>query len=192
MSLDGKLFAALARLWKNWPLWGGMLAMLLLARHFWLLFAPADRALPGNTAVRPTTEIGQLFGATDTSNKTTIALDGIRPVGIFAHPTRGFAVMQTPSGQHGVGLGSEVAPGIRLVETQADHVVLERNGIRQRIDLAAATNASQGSMTVPASSSQPVQPSNGTTTYDAVLLQLPPEQRVQIEQSQQDSLRGRP
>ncbi len=139
MSLSGNIFSTTVGFWMNWPLWGGLLAMLLLAQHFWVLFAPLERALPGNTAISSTALTGQLFGTSDGSNAATSSLDGMRPIGIFAHATRGFAVMQTPNGQRGVGLGSEVAPGIRLVETHTDHVILERNGSRQRVDLTVPT-----------------------------------------------------
>ncbi len=33
----------------NWPLWSGLLAMLLLSKHVWVLFAPASHAVPGDT-----------------------------------------------------------------------------------------------------------------------------------------------
>jgi general secretion pathway protein C len=187
MSLDKKVFAAPARLWMNWPLWGGLLATLLLAKHAWVLFAPAERAIPGGVASTGSAQTAQLFGEVSTANSTA-SLDGIRPIGIFAHSTRGFAVMLTGSGQVGVGLGEQVAPGIRLVETHADHVVLERNGVRQRVELSKAPAASGGiTPAAPEVRSMTVPPAGGQ-----MLDQLTPEQQAILQQQQRQLIRGRP
>jgi hypothetical protein len=185
MSLDRKVFAAPARLWMNWPLWGGMLAMLLLAKHAWVLFAPAERAVPGNATATSSSKTGQLFG-TASIGSSTASLDGIRLLGIFAHPTRGFAVMQTPSGQRGVGLGNEVAPGIRLTETHAGHVVLERNGARHRLELdKAAVAGITPVQAMPQVHGITVPPAGGK-----MLDPLTPEQQTILQQQQ--LIRGRP
>lgn len=189
MSLERKLFTTPARLWVNWPLWGGLLAMVLLAQHAWVLFAPAEQALPGNTDIPSSGRTGQLFGTTESSGAATSSLDGIQPIGIFAHSTRGFAVMQTPAGQRGVGLGNEVSPGIRLVETHADHVLLERNGIRQRVDLSAPS-AADGISSAPEAA---MQQGNGRITANAPLLdKLSPEQQTMMKQMLQNNHRGLP
>jgi hypothetical protein len=166
-----KTFLLATRLWLNWPLWGGVLAMMLLAQHTWVLFAPAEPALPGNTTAPLSSRTGLLFGNAASTGMPTSSLDGLRPIGIFAHGTQGFAVMQTPTGQRGVGLGSEVSPGIRLIETHADHVVLEHNGIRQRVDL---------SVTAPASLREDAQTANTVPLPD----QLPPGQQTRPENNQ--------
>lgn len=185
MSLDRKVFAAPARLWMNWPLWGGLLAMLLLAKHAWVLFAPSEHAIPDTVATTQSTRTAQLFGEVSTGNAAA-SLDGIRPIGIFAHSKHGFAVMLTGSGQVGVGLGEQVAPGIRLVETHADHVVLERNGMRQRVDLGKAPAASGGIIpAAPAVRGMTVPPAGGQ-----LLDQLTPEQQAILQQQQ--LMRGRP
>ena len=67
MSLARKVFAAPARLWMNWPLWGGLLAMLLLAKHTWVLFAPAEHAVPGATTSAQSAQAEQLFGSVNTA-----------------------------------------------------------------------------------------------------------------------------
>lgn len=160
--------------------------MLLLAKHTWVLFAPAERAVPGDTAAVSPSQAEQLFG-TASIGSSTASLDGIRLLGIFAHPTRGFAVMQTPSGQRGVGLGHEVAPGIRLAETHADHVVLERNGARHRLQLDEATVTSSGITPVhamPQVRDMTVPPAGGQ-----LLDQLTPEQQQILQQQQ--LIRGR-
>lgn len=187
MSLGRKVFAAPARLWMNWPLWGGLLAMLLLAKHVWVLFAPTEHAIPITTVTTGSAQTEQLFGVVSTSTSAA-SLNGIRPIGIFAHSKRGFAVMMTESGQVGVGVGELVVPGIRLVETHADHVVLERNGMRQRVDLSNAPAATGG-----ITSAEPVV--RGLTVPPAggqLLDQLTPEQQAILKQQQQELIRGRP
>ncbi|MBI5889563.1 MAG: hypothetical protein HZB47_02660 [Nitrosomonadales bacterium] len=189
MSLGRKVFAAPARLWMNWPLWGGLLAMLLLAKHVWVLFAPAEHAIPGTTVAPQTAQAEQLFGTVSTVSLSA-SLNGIRPIGIFASSKNGFAVMMTETGQIGVGLGGQVAPGVTLVETHADHVILERNGARQRVDLSKAPTASGGITPVtqitPAVRGMTVPPAGGQ-----LLDQLTPEQQAILQQQQQDLIRGR-
>ena len=143
MSLGRKVFAAPARLWMNWPLWGGLLATLLLAKHAWVLFAPSEHAVPGTVISAQSAQAEQLFGTVSTGTSTA-SLNGIRPIGIFASRKDGFAVMQTESGQVGVGLGGQVVPGVRLVETHPDYVILERNGTQQRVDLSQAPADASG------------------------------------------------
>jgi general secretion pathway protein C len=191
MLLERKVFTAPVRLWMNWPLWGGLLATVLLAQHAWVLFAPDERALPGNTSIPLSNRTGQLFGtASAASTATTSSLDGIRPVGIFAHSTRGFAVMQTPAGQRGTGLGSEVAPGIRLVGTHADHVILERNGVRQRVDLPAASASEGITLSAPSVIAPPANPQ--ITANEPLLDRLSPEQQIMMKQMLHNNHRGLP
>lgn len=187
MSLGRKVFAAPARLWMNWPLWGGLLAMLLLAKHVWVLFAPAEQAIPATAITTGPAQAEQMFGVVSTTTSAT-SLNGIRPIGIFAHSKRGFAVMMTESGQVGVGMGEQVVPGVRLVETHADHVILERNGVRQRVDLSNAPAAMSGiTSSAPAVRGMTVPPAGGQ-----MLDELTPEQQAILKKQQQELQRGRP
>ncbi len=188
MSLGKKVFAAPARLWMNWPLWGGLLAVLLLTKHAWVLFAPAEHAIPGTAVATQAAQAEQLFGIVSTTSSSA-SLNGIRPIGIFASSKHGFAVMMTETGQVGVGLGGEVVPGVRLVETQPQYVILERNGVRQRVDLSLAPAATGGVTPV-----QNVAPIRGMTVPPAggqLLDQLTPEQQAILQQQQQELRRGR-
>jgi hypothetical protein len=197
MSLGKKVFAAPARLWMNWPLWGGLLATLLLAKHVWVLFAPAEHAVPGTTVAAQSTQAEQLFGTVNTTGASA-SLNGIRPIGIFASRKNGFAVLMTDTGQIGVGLGGEVVPGVRLVETQPEYVILERNGVKQRVDLSKAAAASDGITPVrdtvqvrgftppPAMRGMTVPPAGGQ-----LLDQLTPEQQRILQQQQRELIRGR-
>jgi hypothetical protein len=194
MSLGKKVFAAPARLWMNWPLWGGLLAVLLLAKHVWVLFAPAEHAVPGTTIAPQSAQAEQLFG-TVTTTTTAASMNGIRPIGIFASRKNGFAVLMTESGQIGVGLGGEVVPGVRLVETQPDYVILERNGIKQRVDLSIAPAAAGGVSPVPdaapARATTPVRGDPIPAANGQLLEQLSPEQRMTLQQQQRELIRGR-
>lgn len=188
MSLGKKGIAAPARLWMNWPLWGGLLATLLLAKHVWVLFAPAEHALPGTALSTQSAQTEQLFGTVRTTTSSA-SLSGIRPIGIFASRKNGFAVMMTETGQVGVGLGGEVVPGVRLVETQADYVILERNGVQQRVDLSRAPAATGG--ITPARDAAPVRGMTVPPAGGQLLDQLTPEQQTILQQQQRDLIRGR-
>jgi Type II secretion system protein C len=189
MSLGKKAFAAPARLWMNWPLWGGLLAMLLLAKHAWVLFAPGEHAVPSTTTATQPAQAEQLFGSVNTATSTA-SLSGIRPVGIFASRKNGFAVMQTETGQIGVGVGGQVVPGVSLVETHSDYVVLERNGVRQRVDLGKATAANAAGGAVPVHDA-PARGDPASTAQAQMLNQLTPEQRKILQQQQQELIRGK-
>jgi general secretion pathway protein C len=173
----------------NWPLWGGLLAMLLLAKHAWVLFAPAEHAVPGTTVAAQSAQEEQLFGVVSTATASA-SLNGIRPIGIFAHSKKGFAVMQTETGQVGVGMGEQVVPGVRLVETHPDHVILERNGIRQRVDLSKAPAATTGITQIRGALPVPGDPAPAAQMQ--MLDRFTPEQRTILLQQQQELIRGRP
>lgn len=162
--------------------------MLLLAKHVWVLFAPAEHAVPGTALATQSAQTEQLFGNVNTATSSA-SLNGIRPIGIFASGKNGFAVMQTETGQVGVGLGGQVAPGIRLVETHADHVILERNGIRQRVDLGKAPAADNG--ITPVRGTDPVRNAQPPAAPAQMLDQFTPEQRAILLQQQQEMIRGR-
>jgi hypothetical protein len=170
------------------------LAVLLLAKHVWVLFAPAEHAVPGTTIAPQSAQAEQLFG-TVTTTTTAASMNGIRPIGIFASRKNGFAVLMTESGQIGVGLGGEVVPGVRLVETQPDYVILERNGIKQRVDLSIAPAAAGGVSPVPdaapARATTPVRGDPIPAANGQLLEQLSPEQRMTLQQQQRELIRGR-
>jgi hypothetical protein len=101
----------------------------------------------------------------------------VQLVGVFAHPTAGFAVLAVEGKQVGVGLGELVMPGARLVETKADHVLIERGGIQSRIDLPSGkTSSGIVKANIPASQSTTLPESVAQAT------QLSPEQRAAMQQ----------
>ena len=111
----------------------GILAVVLAYWTWaWLAPAPAPRA-PG--AVQPAeraSAAGGLFG---------VALQGVSSTAI-----RLMGVVAAAGGQPGQAVllldgklpvavleGAEVAPGLRLAEVHVDHVILERNGVRETL-----------------------------------------------------------
>jgi hypothetical protein len=172
----------------NWPLWGGLLAMLLLAKHTWVLFAPAEHAVPGTTIATQSAQAEQLFGTVNAATSSA-SLNGIRPIGIFASRKNGFAVMQTETGQVGVGVGGQVAPGMRLVETHSNYVILERNGVQQRVDLGNAPAAASG--LTPVRDAVPARSDPIPAAQGQMLNQFTPEQRTILQQQQQEMIRGK-
>lgn len=138
-------FASLARLFNFLPFsWRGVSALILgvlLAKWFWILFAPQTSFTATQPQRAAGMEAGQLFGVT-TSNEATaahgVALPNVQLLGVFAASAgkRGFAVLKLDDkSQTGVAEGEEVATGTRLVAVHADHVILERAGVRQRVNL---------------------------------------------------------
>src|ERR1035437_7699159 len=106
----------------------------VLAYWTWAWFAPraeprveAAAAQSGSVA-----SAGAIFGNVS-RNQETAAPTGIaiRLLGVAAASggRRGYAVVQLEAKQIlAVQEGEDVAPGIRLAEVHADHVILERNG----------------------------------------------------------------
>jgi general secretion pathway protein C len=112
---------------------------LVLAYWTWIWFAPRAEPRAEVAAV----ETGSLasaslvFGRVE-RNKNTAAPTGIaiRLLGIVAASggRRGYAVVQLEAKQIlAVHEGEDIAPGIRLAEVHADHVILERNGVRETL-----------------------------------------------------------
>lgn len=143
-TITDTTLTALSRLSFYWPFsWSGISALILgvlLAKWFWILFAPHaifTAVVPERSAG---VEAGRLFGVAVSTEATTqgIALANVQLLGVFAasRGKTGFAVLKLDDArQMGVAEGEEVTPGTRLAEVHADHVVLERAGIKQRINL---------------------------------------------------------
>lgn len=149
----------------------------LLAQWAWVFLAPKDAALPTTAAWKKTSAADRLFGdipATGTSS--SIDLGNIQLVGVFAHPTAGFAVLAVEGKQVGVGLGELVVPGARLVETKADYVSIERGGVRSRVDLPA----SKPSTGIVNANIQPTGVASQSASA-AQAAQLSPEQRATMQ-----------
>lgn len=124
-----------------WRVAGLLVIVWLLAKWTWLIFAPSTvSVLP---AVQQSTGIQaeRLFGIAAVSGVPAQALmPNVRLVGVFAGKP-GFAIMEL-DGKRQVGLatGREIVAGTRLVEVAMDHVVIERSGVRQQMQLEGKTS----------------------------------------------------
>jgi general secretion pathway protein C len=111
----------------------------VLAYWTWAWFAPRAEPRVEATAVQSgnVASAGAIFGNVP-RNQETAAPTGIaiRLLGVVAASggRRGYAVVQLEAKQIlAVHEGEDVAPGIRLAEVHADHVILERNGMREML-----------------------------------------------------------
>lgn len=111
----------------------------VLAYWTWAWFAP--RAEPRTEAAAAQSgsvaSAGVIFGNVP-RNQETAAPTGIaiRLLGVVAASggRRGYGLVQLDSKQNlAVHEGDDVAPGIQLAEVHADHVILERNGVRESL-----------------------------------------------------------
>ncbi len=108
-----------------------------LAYWTWAFVAPPQGPSAG-TGEGATVDLGaiaRLFGASAPQSGST---SGLRLKGVVA-PTPGVAasaIFASGAGRDlSVYIGGEVAPGVKLVEVDPDHVVVSRNGARERVDL---------------------------------------------------------
>ncbi len=116
-----------------------------LAYWTWVFVAPppAPSQSTGPAAVVDLAEIARLFGAAAPSGGASgdLILKGV------VAPTPGVAASAIFAPRAGrdisVFIGEEVRPGVKLVEVDPDHVVVEKAGVRERIDLATARSTAQ-------------------------------------------------
>ena len=111
----------------------------VLAYWTWAWFAPRaePRLEPAAAQSGSVASAGAVFG-TVPRNQAAAAPTGIaiKLLGVVAASggRRGYAVVQLDAKQIlAVHEGEDVAPGIRLAEVHADHVMLERNGVRETL-----------------------------------------------------------
>jgi len=138
------IVTGLSRLTYYWPLsWRSLSAIVLgalLARWVWILFAPNATFTSAIPQRNPGVEAANLFGeilSTETAS-VGVALPNVQLLGVFtASPGKpGFAILKLDNNkQAGVAEGEEVAPGTKLIEVNADYVLLERSGVQQRVNL---------------------------------------------------------
>jgi general secretion pathway protein C len=112
---------------------------LVLAYWTWVWFSPraeprVEPAAAQSSAVASASAIfGNVPRKQDTAAPTGIA---IRLLGVAAASggRRGYAVVQLEAKQIlAVEEGEDIAPGTRLAEVHADHVILERGGMRETL-----------------------------------------------------------
>jgi hypothetical protein len=131
--------SVLSRLPLSWRGVGALILGALLAKWTWLLFAPHTLSVFPSQSEAGANVTEALFGVPASSEKpnsnTNAKLGNVQLVGVFSGK-HGFAVMKLDEKtQRGVALGDEVIKGTKLVEVNADYVVLEYNGVRQKVNL---------------------------------------------------------
>lgn len=114
--------------------------LVMVAAHWtweWLAPSQEPRAQAAANPVGHATSANGLFGhlERDKSGASPTGI-AIRLLGIVAATAgrRGYAVMRLePREIFAVREGEDIAPGIRLAEVGADHVILERGGTREKL-----------------------------------------------------------
>lgn len=119
------------------------LLALVLAYWTWAWFAPRPEprapAAPqadGRAIALSQASLGLFGGARADGNGAAPAAGSIRLLGIVAATGNqaGYAVLRLDGKQTvAVAQGAEVEPGLRLVQVQVDHIVLDRNGGREKL-----------------------------------------------------------
>lgn len=111
----------------------------VLAYWTWAWFAPRAEPRMEASAVQngSVASAGGLFGNVPRGQAAAAPTGiAIRLLGVVAASggRRGYAVVQLEGKQIlAVHEGEDIAPGIRLAEVDADHVILERNGVRETL-----------------------------------------------------------
>ena len=110
----------------------------VLAYWTWAWFAPRAEPRVEATAAQSgsVASAGAIFGTVPRNQAAAPTGIAIRLLGVVAASggRLGHAVVQLEAKQIlAVHEGEDVAPGIRLAEVHADHVILERNGARETL-----------------------------------------------------------
>ncbi|MEO5693740.1 MAG: type II secretion system protein N [Usitatibacter sp.] len=113
-----------------------------LAYWTWNFAAPARQAaVPAAGGDVDMTAVARLFGASAPGSPAQASTSGLRLKGVIA-PTPGVAasaIFSLGSGRDvAVYIEREVQPGVKLKEVKADHVIVARAGVDERIDLETA------------------------------------------------------
>ena len=183
-SIAETVMATLSRLPFSWSSVSALILGVLLAKWFWILFAPHatfTSVMPEQTA---SPEAGRLFGTVATAEVSTqgVALPNVQLLGVFTASANrpGFAILKLDDKrQKGVGEGEEVAAGTKLVAVYADYVLLERAGVQQRVNLENkyADSTNKG-----------IQPASGAAAANKQI----DSALKQVEAARQNALSNRP
>lgn len=169
-AIGDAVATAISRLTYYWPVsWRGLAALVLgvlLAKWFWVLLAPDIIYTAATPERAPATKAGQLFGIVQVTETSTqgVALPNVVLLGVFAANSgrRGFAILKLDeTRQVGVVEGDEVAVGTKLLSVHADHVLLERLGVQQRVNLENKYANSPNKIVQPGSVAAGVSPKTG-------------------------------
>lgn len=128
-----------SRLPFSWRGVGALVVGVLLARWTWILFAPHSLVVLPPKPEMDGAATNMLFGIAAASSVAVpggdAVLGTVHLIGVFSGK-KGFAVLKiNDKTQRGVALGEDVIKGAKLVEVAVDHVLIEYNGLRQRVNL---------------------------------------------------------
>ena len=140
----------------------------VLAYWTWAWFAPRVEPRMEPTAAKSGTvaSASAIFGNVPRTQEAAAPTGiAIRLLGVVAATggRRGYAVVQLEAKQIlAVHEGDDVAPGVRLDEVRVDHVILERNGVRETLawpqKKATASLASRAAASVAPRAAPPAAP----------------------------------
>lgn len=147
------LTVALSWLPNLWPGLGALLIGMLLARWTWIFFGPQPPSIfPPKSDLggkESETFFGKAAASAVTSNSGESVLGNVHLMGVFSGK-ESFAVLKIDDKtQRGVALGEEVIKGTKLIEVDADHVILEHNGTRQQLYLESKTGKDKAAQQQP-------------------------------------------
>jgi general secretion pathway protein C len=152
-----------------------LLVIALGAQLAWWAWHFITPSLRGPAVVSPSgttvdVNIGrQLFGDAGTVNAASGgAPGGIRLRGVYSTvgTTLSAAVLNLGGRDQAVNIGQAFAPGVTLAEVHADHVIISRSGVRERIDLDRFENrAAKLAASAPATQLRLNVTSTGTNAY---------------------------
>jgi type II secretory pathway component PulC len=130
---------ALSRLPLSWRGVGALIVGALLARWTWILFAPNTLSVFPSQSNAGGKVTEALFGVPESgggvNSNANAKLGNVQLVGIFTGK-HGFAVLKLDEkSQRGFALGDEVIKGTKLVAVNADYVLLEHDGVTQKLNL---------------------------------------------------------
>ena len=144
--------------WMKHEAWTDLLELLLvaalgvgLAHVTWLAWAPRTAAAPsalGESAPQAgAVAARQLFGAAGSASsaKPVVTATGLVLLGVFSmpEPGAGRAILRAQGSRPAlVAVGEAIADGVQLHEVHADHVVVLRQGVAERIDLERRSRSS--------------------------------------------------
>jgi Type II secretion system protein C len=145
--------------WMKYEAWIDLLELALvaalgvgLAHVTWLAMAPRTPGAPSAIAQSAQPQAGavaarQLFGAAGgaSSARSVVTATGLVLLGVFSmpEPGAGRAILRVQGNRPAlVAAGEAIADGVQLHEVHADHVIVLRQGVAERIDLERRSRSS--------------------------------------------------
>ncbi len=84
---------------------------------------------------------GHLFGAVSSGSGEAVSNLNLKLKGVFSGGASGIAILNAGGKDEATRVGSELVPGVTLESVHAQHVMLSRNGARERLNLEERVGA---------------------------------------------------